>query len=616
VSPTLRTLERSHTFTVLLVAGILGVAVACFVAGYYPTYRPWFIAGVSAWMGALFFLRQASWITVPVVIGVAILLRILYLGWPPILSDDVYRYLWDGLLQHQGINPYAFKPQDVVPVNDALAALYPQLNSPGYYSVYQPVSQLTFWLAVWLAPSNVQFGYVIIKGVYTAAELLGVVALLRMVPPTQGLLYAWCPFAIIEVAGQGHAEGVVVGALGLAILAFRQQRWGWVGVTGAVAVWVKLLPLLAAPLFLRTRKWRHVLVASLAVTVVVWVPYAAPYVVENIRASTDLYIRLFEFNAGPYLALKELFQWWTGEDWSKQLGPFLRSTYLLYCVVLLGWAWWKRWDAARGVLWVLGGYLMFATTVHPWYILPTVFIAVIAKEYHWFWLLAWSTATYLFYTHNVYWPFVWIGWGGWLVLVVVANRAHVLRILLRRRAKRKAQRLERCCGHINASAKVLDIGAGEGYVAEQLAERTEASLYLTDVAATSKTQLPFTVCSADALPYASKTFDVSYLYFVLHHAEDPEQLVQEALRVTKHRLIVAESVFTTDSEYRRLKWLDQRLNRLRGGWMTPQEEHLSFKQTREWIRLIESKGAHLVSREDRGRWLHRQAYLVFSVPHT
>ncbi|MEM1093677.1 MAG: class I SAM-dependent methyltransferase [Bacteroidota bacterium] len=614
MSSTLHTSEYGQALTKLLAAGVLCLAIACFVVGQHPMYRPWLIAGVSLWMGLLFLLQRARWITVPMVIAVAVLMRVVYLGWPPILSDDVYRYLWDGLLQHQGVNPYAFKPQDVEPVSDALAALYPLLNSPGYYSVYQPVSQLTFWLATWLAPTDVYVGYLIIKGVYTIVEMLGVVALLRMVPPTQAVLYAWCPFAVIEVAGQGHAEGVVVGAIGVAILAFNRQRWTWVGLAGAIAVWVKLLPLLVAPLFLRTTKWRNVLAASVAVSVVVWLPYAAPYVVENIRTSTDLYVRLFEFNPGPYLALKEALRWWTGEDWSKQLGPFLRSTYLLYCGILLGWAFWKRWELARGVLWITGGYLVFATTVHPWYILPVVYISVIAKQHHWFWLLTWSTATYLFYTHDTYWPFVWIGWGGWFALLVVLNRAHLLSALLRQRARRKAIRLQRCCGHLNASAKVLDIGAGEGYVAEHLARRTEATLHLTDVEATNKTNLPFTICTPGALPFEPKQFDVCYVYFVLHHAQDPEQLVNEALRVTKHRLIVAESVFTTESEYRRLKWLDERSNRLRGGWMTPQEEHLTFKRTNDWIQLIEAKGGVLVSREERGRWLHRQAYLVFSIP--
>ncbi|MEM6645123.1 MAG: class I SAM-dependent methyltransferase, partial [Bacteroidota bacterium] len=163
------------------------------------------------------------------------------------------------------------------------------------------------------------------------------------------------------------------------------------------------------------------------------------------------------------------------------------------------------------------------------------------------------------------------------------------------------------------SAVVLDVGAGEGYVAEHLAFRTGASLHLTDVEETNRTMLPFAKATPNALPYPSQHFDVAYAYFVLHHAQDPEGLIEEVLRVTRHRLVVAESVFTTESEYRRLEWLDQRANRLRGGWMTPQEEHLTFKKTDEWIRLIEGKGAQLVSREERGRWLHRQAYLVFSV---
>ncbi|GAB5521166.1 MAG: hypothetical protein RhofKO_34170 [Rhodothermales bacterium] len=545
------------------------------------------------------------------VLAVAVGLRLVYLSWPPLLSDDGFRYVWDGLLQHQGINPFSLRPVDVQALTAQQEGLFAQLNSPVYFTVYPPISQLTFWLATWIAPANTQVGYLIIKAVYTVVEIAGIWALTRLASPAIAILYAWSPLAIVEVAGQGHAEGLVVGALGLALLAHRHQRPLLTGIAGSVAVWAKLIPILVAPLFLRTRRWWLVVLSGLAASMLVWWPYAAPYVVDNVRTSTELYVRLFEFNSGLYLSIKGILLWWTGDDWSKQLGPFLRSAFLVYWMVLIGWAWFRRWEPAQGILWVLGGYLVFATTVHPWYIVPILFIAVIANNRVWVWIGFWSTATYLFYSQGWYWPFVWIGWGGWAIGALYSVRHDLIRGLLRWRARRKAQRLQRYSHFIRAGHTVLDIGAGEGFVGEQLYAISGAAVTLTDVEPTNRTALPFTQATAESLPFADASYDVAYLYFVLHHAQDPERLIHEALRVTKHRLIVAESVFTTEQEYRRLEWLDKRVNRLRGGWMMPQEEQLTFQKTAAWLQMIEAAGADLVAREERGRWLHRQAYLVF-----
>ena len=51
--------------------------------------------------------------------------------------------------------------------------------------------------------------------------------------------------------------------------------------------------------------------------------------ISNVAESLDLYVRYFEFNAGPYYAAKEFMRLWTGDDWSKQLGPLMRTLFLI-----------------------------------------------------------------------------------------------------------------------------------------------------------------------------------------------------------------------------------------------------------------------------------------------
>ena len=99
------------------------------------------------------------------------------LGWallhlPPSLSDDAYRYVWDGQVQAHGINPYQYVPQD--PALEFLqdGALYDHLNSPAFYSVYPPVSQLIFGAAAHLFDGNWWAIHYTIKLVFVLAELL------------------------------------------------------------------------------------------------------------------------------------------------------------------------------------------------------------------------------------------------------------------------------------------------------------------------------------------------------------------------------------------------------------------------------------------------------------
>ena len=91
------------------------------------------VAG-ALWMVAVNIVRRqrlpagALWL----VLGVAVVMRLLTLLAPPILSSDVYRYVWDGRVQLAGVNPYSY-----VPAADELAflrddAVYPHINRAEY----------------------------------------------------------------------------------------------------------------------------------------------------------------------------------------------------------------------------------------------------------------------------------------------------------------------------------------------------------------------------------------------------------------------------------------------------------------------------------------------------
>jgi ubiquinone/menaquinone biosynthesis C-methylase UbiE len=94
--------------------------------------------------------------------------------------------------------------------------------------------------------------------------------------------------------------------------------------------------------------------------------------------------------------------------------------------------------------------------------------------------------------------------------------------------------------HIQPHDKVLDLGAGTGWVAQRVAERKGCQVHLVDVLDVNETNLPLRVYDGRSIPYEDKSFDTTMLVFVLHHALNQAEILQEVSRVTRRRIIIVE----------------------------------------------------------------------------
>ncbi len=78
--------------------------------------------------------------------------RLIFIFSVPALSDDFYRFIWDGRLIESGVNPFSHLPdhiiQDQLLSGSANIELFQKMNSPHYYSIYPPILQFIFYLAV------------------------------------------------------------------------------------------------------------------------------------------------------------------------------------------------------------------------------------------------------------------------------------------------------------------------------------------------------------------------------------------------------------------------------------------------------------------------------------
>lgn len=348
----------------------------------------------------------------------AIFFRLLLLFALPQLSDDVYRFVWDGRLLAHGYNPYLYLPGQVLHTPVAATcgldeSLFRQLNSPDYFTVYPPVNQALFGLAAWLSPDSLFWNVVWLRVPIMLSEIgsLWLMAKLlrgRGMAPNLALLYGLNPLVILELTGNLHFEAVMIFFALLAAWLFTQKRLVPSAGALALAIGTKLLPLLVLPLLVRRLGWRTGIWYALltgVLTAVLFTPFASLALARNVFSSLSLYFQKFEFNASVYYILRTIGYWIKGYNAIERIGFWLSVTTALS----VGWIAF-RWRSPASVQLVatLTLYFAFATTVHPWYITTLVAASVFTRFRY---PLVWSALiplSYFTYHRQPYGENLWL----------------------------------------------------------------------------------------------------------------------------------------------------------------------------------------------------------------
>jgi len=218
-------------------------------------------SGVSGWscilyLGAAFLIltQPVDRFTFPLILTVAIACRFADLFAEPYLSTDIYRYVWDGIVQHAHISPYRYVPGDPalaflrVPHQD----IFNNINRRNYaHTIYPPAAQALFCLITWISPTItfMKTVMVLFEGVtvYALVTLLHYLGVRR----EQTLLYAWCPLLIWEVAGSGHLDSAAMAFIALALLVRYRKQPVLTGLFLAIAILLKFYPVVLLPALYR-----------------------------------------------------------------------------------------------------------------------------------------------------------------------------------------------------------------------------------------------------------------------------------------------------------------------------------------------------------------------------
>lgn len=312
----------------------------------------------------------------------------------PNLSPDSYRFLWDGAVTFAGQNPFDSTPNELIQ-KDLFSSrayfreLFNGLSdlSRANYTCYPTVNQFYFVVANTFS-NNITINLTVLKLLILGTQLLGVRYLYRLLQhfglPTRRLfLILLNPLWLIETLGNLHFEGVMLSFLIIGFYFLVKKKWFPAAIFLALAIHIKLIPLVLLPFLLRYLGWGRSAFVYAATGMIVmglgWV-YLRPDNYHNFLESLQLYFNSFEFNSLIYHHYIQygysIYGFFPTNTFGTNLSRIV--TFLILCVAFYG----GRYDFQKMATRMIFGllvYYLFATTVHPWYVLTLLGLSVFTR---------------------------------------------------------------------------------------------------------------------------------------------------------------------------------------------------------------------------------------------
>lgn len=320
----------------------------------------------------------------------------------PVLSDDIFRFLWDGFLLKNGIHPFSELPSYYLDkgIPNLTQELFEKLNSQRYFTIYPPINQALFWLSV-----NCSSNWLLAAGVLRVLLLLadvGTTLFLKKTLERQeknahlAFLFFLNPLIILEGIGNIHFEVIVIFFL-IASLHFANIDKLKAGASLGMAIGTKLLPLILLPFVIfndiksKDIKWT---IAAILIAIASLIPLYNESFISGMQSSLSLYIQNFEFNGSLFVIGREIGILTTGYNPIKTLGPVYAGVTFIAIVAFSFIAIKKGYSISKSWLSVWTIYLLLAMTIHPWYVLPLIPLGILSGHVY---PLIWSLAIFMTY---------------------------------------------------------------------------------------------------------------------------------------------------------------------------------------------------------------------------
>ncbi|MGJ8590968.1 MAG: mannosyltransferase [Aquaticitalea sp.] len=361
-------------------------------------------------------------------VAAALIFRLIFLFAIPNLSQDFYRFIWDGRMILQGINPYLFTPESFIntgefPVLQA-QELYKGMGdlNGSHYTNYPPIKQLVFAIASLFAGKSIIGSAIVFRVFIIAADFgtlyFGKKLLEKFKLPAHNIFwYVLNPFIIIEMTGSLHFEGIMIFFLVFSLYLLKSGKWKFAAVIFALSVSVKLIPLLFLPLFYQWFKKQEAgfykLIGFYSIigltTFLLFLPFLSSEFIANYSQTVALWFGRFEFNASLYYIARAVGYAITGYNEIGIIGKFI-PVFVMVSVILMT-LFRKNSTMPQlisAMLLMATIYYFTSTTIHPWYLATPVILSVFTNYKF---PLVWSfmiILSYLAYANSGTYENLWV----------------------------------------------------------------------------------------------------------------------------------------------------------------------------------------------------------------
>ncbi len=320
----------------------------------------------------------------------AVVFRLNFLFNEPVLSDDLYRYVWDGKVSVHGLNPYRYAPEsdNLKGIRDD--AIYPHVNHKTIHTIYPPLQQYVFQVVAFVSPTVWAMKFVLF--LFDLGILALLFLILRFLDRSLGWIavYAWNPLVIVEFSGSGHSDGIAIFFLLLSLYLAIQARSIWAGAALALSFLSKFVAVIALPFFEDPRSRIKTIGLMLALVLLIvtagYAPFldAGPYLNKGLKD----YVTHWEFNSSWYSLVYHYVQdffnipasgeTFLGIETNNQartaaklilgISGLLISAGVLIYHIRKSYEGQKA-NIIKAVFIVMGVWTLLTPTLHPWYVI-------------------------------------------------------------------------------------------------------------------------------------------------------------------------------------------------------------------------------------------------------
>lgn len=321
----------------------------------------------------------------------AFFFRAIFLLAIPNLSQDFYRFIWDGRMVLEGFNPYLYTPEFFISINDYPISQAKELYigmrslSASHFTNYPPLNQLLFAITNLVSKHNILSSVIGLRLIIIAADFgtlyFGKKLLEKLKLPTYNIFwYILNPFIIIELTGNLHFEGVMIFFLVWSLYLLQINKWIFAAIVFAFSISIKLIPLLFLPLLYQLLGWKKSLYFYIIIgfiSLIFFAPFYSSEFLTNYIETISLWFQNFEFNASLYYIAREIGFLFRGYNEIAIIGKY---TAIIVFLFVIGLSFFRKNTSMlkliTAMLLALSFYYFTATTVHPWYIAMLLFLSV------------------------------------------------------------------------------------------------------------------------------------------------------------------------------------------------------------------------------------------------